>query len=88
LAEEALQLTRPTLYEHGAFADPTASPEAARAGFGHLLALLSRRRMEDELRESQLELARDATAENLARVEGQAAHLRAQVAQLAPEDDG
>jgi DNA primase len=88
LAEDALQLTRPTLYEHGAFADPTASPEAARAGFAHLLALLSRRRMEDELHESQLELARDATAENLARVEGQAAHLRAQVAQLAPEDDG
>jgi DNA primase len=88
LAEEAHQLSRPTLYEHGAFADPTASPEAARAGFGHLLALLSRRRMEDELRESELALARDATAENLARVEGQAAHLRAQVAELAPEDDG
>jgi DNA primase len=88
LAEEAEMLTRPTLYEHGAFADPTASPEAARAGFGHLLALLSRRRMEDELRESQLALARDSSAENLARVEGQAAHLRAQVAELAPEDDG
>jgi len=88
LAEDAHQLTRPTLYEHGAFADPTASAEAARVGFGHLLALLSRRRMEDELRESQLALARDATAENLARVEGQAAHLRAQVAELAPEDDG
>ena len=88
LAEEAELLTKPTLYEHGAFADPTASDEAARVGFGHLLALLSRRRMEDELRESQQALARDATAENLARVEGQAAHLRTQVAELAPEDDG
>ncbi len=88
LSEDALQLTRPTLYEHGAFADPTASPEAARAGFGHLLALLSRRRMEGELRESELVLGQDMTVENLARVEGQAAHLRAQVAQLAPEDDG
>ncbi len=88
LAEEADLLTKPTLYEHGAFADPTASDEAARVGFGHLLALLSRRRMEDELRESQQALAREATAENLARVEGQAAHLRAQVAELAPEDDG
>ncbi|MBI1243437.1 MAG: DNA primase [Alphaproteobacteria bacterium] len=88
LAEEADLLTKPTLYEHGAFADPTASDEAARVGFGHLLTLLSRRRMEDELRESQQALAREASAENLARVEGQAAHLRAQVAELAPEDEG
>jgi hypothetical protein len=43
--------------------------------------------MEDELRESARSLAEAATAENLARVEGQAAHLRAQVAELAPEDD-
>jgi DNA primase len=87
LAEEVSQLTRPTLYEHGAFAAPTASDEAARGGFAHVLALLSRRRMEDELRESARSLAEAATAENLARVEGQAAHLRAQVAELAPEDD-
>jgi DNA primase len=88
MGEEALRLTHPTLYEHGAFADPSASSEAARSGFCHLLALFSRRRMEEELRDSQRALASDPTDANLAKVEGQAAHLRAQVAELTPDDDG
>ena len=87
LGDEASRLTNPTLYEHGAFADPAASIEAARSGFGHLLALFLRRRMEDELRFSQRDLASNPSPANLAKVEGQTADLRAQAAGMTPEDD-
>ena len=87
MADEASRLTQPTLYEHGAFADPAASAQAARAGFCHVLALFSRRRMEEELRLSQRALAANPSDATLAKVEGQAAHLRAQVAELTPDDD-
>ena len=87
MGDEALRLTNPTLYEHGAFADPAASLEAARSGFGHLLALFLRRRMEDELRTSQRAWAANPSEANLAKVEGQTADLRAQAAGMTPEDD-
>jgi DNA primase len=87
MADEASRLMQPTLYEHGAFADPAASAQAARNGFCHVLALFSRRRMEEELRSSQRALAANPSDATLAKVEGQAAHLRAQVAELTPDDD-
>jgi hypothetical protein len=43
--------------------------------------------MEEELRSSQRALAANPSDATLAKVEGQAAHLRAQVAELTPDDD-
>jgi DNA primase len=76
LAAEAATLTRPSSYEHGAFAGPAASQDEARAGSRSVLSLLARPRIEDELRAAARTIADAPEPEVLARVEALTALLR------------
>lgn len=87
LGAEAETLTRPSSYEHGAFAGPAASQDEARAGFRSVLSLLTRPRIEDELRAAARAIADAPEPELLARVDALTALLRDLPAQGGDDDD-
>jgi DNA primase len=87
LAEEAASLTKPSSYEHGAFAGPGASQDEARAGFRSVLSLLARPRIEEELREAARAVADAPEPELLARVDALTAILRDLNAQGGGDED-
>ncbi len=87
LAAEADQLTRPSSYEHGAFAGPAASQDEARAGFRSVLSLLTRPRIEDELRAAARAIADAPEPELLARVDALTELLRQLPAQSSDDED-
>jgi len=76
LASEVVLLTKPSSYEHGAFAGPSASQDEARAGFRSVLSLLSQSRVEAELHPAVREYAETQEAGIVIRIEALAAQLR------------
>jgi DNA primase len=65
-AEEVANLLHPEVYQHAAFARPTASPDQATAGWDHTFALCQRAVLEADLERAELELVQNPTAEALA----------------------